>query len=177
MKYICECCGKEYEEWPALAFSSPLHYNTLSGEDKKTIGELNSDFCSIHHPDQTDRFIRGVLFQKVNYHCENLQYGLWVSFSEKSFQDYKDNFENKEHEASYFGWLCNDIPGYNFEESIPTSVHTQKDGDRPEIVPHKDFDHPFVRDYYNGISKEEAENRMKVMLEKTADKKSWWKFW
>jgi hypothetical protein len=23
--------------------------------------------------------------------------------------------------------------------------------DRPEIFPHEDFDHPFVRDYYNGI--------------------------
>ncbi|RKS23216.1 hypothetical protein CLV94_2121 [Flavobacterium endophyticum] len=177
MKYICDCCGKECEDWPALAFSSPLYYDILPKKDKKEIAELSSDFCSIHHADQTDRFVRGVLFQKVNNHCEDLHYGLWVSFSEKSYQDYKDNFDNKEHEGSYFGWLCNDIPDYDFEESIPTSVYTRKGGDRPEIVPHKDFDHPFVRDYYNGVSKEEAENRIKAMLEKTTNKKLWWKFW
>jgi hypothetical protein len=30
-------------------------------------------------------------------------------------------------------------------------------------VPHKDFDHQFVRDYYIGITKQEAERRIKEM--------------
>ena len=35
---------------------------------------------------------------------------------------------------------------------------------KPEIFPHEDFDHQFVRDYYDGISKKEAENRIDEML-------------
>jgi hypothetical protein len=31
-------------------------------------------------------------------------------------------------------------------------------------VPHDDFDHSFVRDYYNGITKIEAEKRIRTML-------------
>ena len=167
-KYICSVCGKEHEEFPALAFSSPTNYNVLSEEDKENIAELTDDFCVIKHRDQTDLFIRCILTQKVNNYCEDLQYGLWVSISEKSFQDYLDNYNNKEYETKYFGWLCNDLPDFVFEESIPTTVFTRTGGHRPEIVPHKDFDHPYVKDYFNGITKEEAERRITEMLETIA---------
>jgi hypothetical protein len=172
----CSSCGKKHTEWPALAYDAPFHYNELAGEEKDTIAELTTDFCVIKHPDQTDFFIRGTLIQKVIDHCEDLHYGLWVSLSEKSFKDYKENFKN-DHEAEYFGWLCNDIPQYVFNESIPTTVVTQPGGNRPEIFPHQDFDHPFVKDYYNGITKAEAERRIEAMIKAVRKTKPWWKVW
>ncbi|MGI0003612.1 MAG: DUF2199 domain-containing protein, partial [Nitrosopumilaceae archaeon] len=159
-------------------------YDHLSQNDKEEIAELESDFCIIRHPDQTDRFIRCSLTQEVIDHCEDLEYGHWVSLSEKSYNDYSDNYNNENHETTYFGWLCNDIPGYEFKESIPTTVFTRTGNQRPEIVLHKDFDHPFVKDYYNGISKQEAERRIKGMLHKVEKRdepniksKPWWKIW
>jgi len=128
------------------------------------MAELSSDFCIIRHPDQIDRYIRCTLTQKVIDHCEDLEYGLWVSLSEKSFQDYSDNFKNENHETRYFGWLSSELPDYDFNENIPTTVFTRTGNQRPEIVPHKDFEHPFVSDYYNGISKEEAERRILAMF-------------
>ena len=166
IKYICSCCGQEHNKWPALTYSSPDNYNTLSQEDKETIAELDSDFCIIKHLDQTDRFIRCTLTQKVNDHCEDLEYGLWVSLSEKSFEDYSKNYNNENHETTYFGWLCNDISDYEFNESVPMTVFTQKDNRRPLLVPHEDFNHQFVKDYYNGISKCLAEKRINNILYK-----------
>lgn len=180
LKYICECCGRELTEWPALTYSSPSNYNTLSEDDKKSIGDLNTDFCIIIHPEQTDRFIRCVLMQKVIDDCRYLEYGLWVSLSEKSFQDYSENFKNNHHETTYFGWLSNHLPDYDFAESIPTTVYTKTGNQRPEIVPHESFDHPFVRDYYAGITKTEAERRISSMIESTGKQqkaKPRWKFW
>jgi hypothetical protein len=185
IKYPCSCCGKVHEGWPALVYISPTNYDALSEEDKNNIGELDTDFCIVTHPDQTDRFIRCTLTQKVIDHCVDLEYGLWVSLSEKSFQDYSDNFDNESHETKYFGWLCNNLPDYDFSEgSIPTTVFTRTGNSRPEIVPHQDFDHPFVNDYYNGITKTEAERRITEMLkmiserdDKTIQKKPWWKLW
>lgn len=55
---------------------------------------------------------------KVNDHSEDLEYGLWVSVSQKSFQDYSGNFQNPNHEAKYFGWLSNDIPEYEIREAV-----------------------------------------------------------
>lgn len=184
IKYTCDCCGKEHYDWPALTFKSPDNYDGLSQSNKDSIAEIGSDFCIITHSDQTDRFIRCTLTQKVTDHCEDLEYGLWVSLSEKSYSDYADNYANENHETKYFGWLCNDIPEYEFNESIPTTVFTRTGNQRPEIVPHQDFDHPFVKDYYNGITKVEAEKRIKSMLDKTVsantpkeEKKPWWKIW
>lgn len=183
-KIKCSSCGKIHEEWPALTFSSPDNYNDLSENDKKNIGYLNDDFCVINHPDQTDRFIRCTLSQKVNDHCEDLDYGFWVSLSENSYSDYKENFRKEDEEKIYFGWLCNNIKGYHFSESIPMNVVTRKDGLRPELFPHESFDHPFVTDYYNGISKEEAERRISEMIQIIRDNsggkvenKKWWQLW
>lgn len=169
MKYKCNTCGKEHEEWPALAFNSPFHYNNLSEEEKKRIAKLGNDSCIVQHEDQTDLFIRATLSQKVNKHCEALDYGLWVSLSEKNYLDYQENFNNPNHDTQYFGWLCNSIPEYENTLSIPTTVKTRKNNQRPEIIPHDDFDHPFVKDYYEGITKEEAEKRIRNMQAKTPD--------
>ena len=184
IKYTCSCCGKIHEEWPSLAFDSPTGYNVLPESVKLEIGELTSDFCIIRHVEQTDRYIRATLTQKVIDHCQGLEYGLWVSLSEKNFQDYSDNYDNANHTTQYFAWLSNNIPEYDIIKDLPTTVFTKLGNQRPEIVPHKDFDHPFVRDYYNGITKVEAENRIRDMLKAIEERdtvkdstKAWWKFW
>src|SRR5450755_2323923 len=83
VKYACSSCGQEHEGWPALTYSSPTNYDTLSDEDKQNIGKLDRDFCVIIYPDQTDRFIRCTLTQKVIDHCTDLKYGLWALLSEE----------------------------------------------------------------------------------------------
>ncbi|MFQ6599603.1 DUF2199 domain-containing protein [Flavobacterium sp. C3NV] len=165
IKYICNCCGKEHESWPAITYNAPNSYSNLSSKEKEEIAVIDQDFCVIKYADDhIDRFIRVVFIQKVNDHCENLEYGFWVSLSETSFKDYLENFDNENHETQYFGWLSNYIPQYEFSNSIPTTVVTKSGNDRPEIFPHNDFDHPFVKDFYNGITKEEAEKRIREIL-------------
>jgi hypothetical protein len=154
VKYTCSCCVKEHEEWPALVYTSPTNYDLLSQEDKRNIGQINTDFCVITYPDQINRFIRCTLTQKVIDNCQDLEYGLWVSLSDKSFHDYSGNFNNENHEAKYFGWLSNDLSDYDFSEgSIPTTVFTRTRNNRPEIVPHEDFDQQGNRVRQNLINK------------------------
>lgn len=166
MTYTCLTCGQTHDSWPALAFHAPDGYVQLSAEEKESIAQFSDDFCVITYPEQIDRFIRVTMTQKVMDYCEDLQYGIWVSLSEKSFQDYFDNYHNDGHDAQYFGWLCSALPDYTFKEYIPMRVSTRPNGQRPEIVPHPDFEHPFVQDYYAGITKAEAERRIQTMLGK-----------
>lgn len=165
--FKCNKCGKEHDELPSLAYITPIHYSDLSEVEKSEIGELTSDTCVIKYPDQTDKFIRVVLTQKINSNCEDLNYGLWVSLSEKSFEHYSSNYNNAEHEAIYFGWISNNLEGYENTLNIPADIHTKPNGQRPEAVPHHDYDHPFVIDYYEGITKTEAENRINRVLTDT----------
>jgi len=74
--------------------------------------------------------------------------------SDKSFHDYSGNFNNENHEAKYFGWLSNDLSDYDFSEgSIPTTVFTRTRNNRPEIVPHEDFDQQGNRVRQNLVNK------------------------
>lgn len=161
--FVCSECGEVHKNWPALAFNSPANYHELTETEKREIAEIDSDICIIRHEDQTDRFIRVTLTQPVVDSDEDLDYGLWVSLSEKSFNDYLENFDNENHETGYFGWLCSRIPEYENTMSIPTDVIAQKGNQRPKIFPHGDHDHDFVRDFYEGITAHEAQKRVDRM--------------
>ncbi|WP_027380592.1 DUF2199 domain-containing protein [Chryseobacterium daeguense] len=164
-KYICQCCGEEKEDWPAIAYSAPYPYSHLSDEEVEN-SELTSDLCIIRYSDETCYFIRAVLVQEVNDSCQNLEYGIWVSLSEKSFNEYVENYNNKDFEEGYFGWLANYFPHYEFDECIPTNVIVDNSIGRPFVYPHDSFEHSFVKDFYSGISKEEAEARINSVLNK-----------
>lgn len=163
MKYICQCCSEEKEDWPAIAYPTPYPYFQLSEEELKN-SELTSDVCIIRYSDETCYFIRAVMVQEVNENCQDLEYGIWVSLSEKNFKEYVDNYENEEFESRYFGWLASYFSDYKFNESIPTDVFVNNKIGRPFVYPHESYEHPFVNDFYHGISKEEAERRIDIVL-------------
>lgn len=163
MKYICECCGEEKEEWPAITYKSPYPYINLSDEELEN-SEITSDICIIRYSDETCYFIRVVLVQEVHESCQDLEYGVWVSLSEKSFNEYVENYDNKDFESGCFGWLASYLPDYEFGQPIPTDVFINNNIGRPSVYPHESHEHPFVNDFYSGISKEEAEKRIEKVF-------------
>ena len=163
-EFTCGICGEIHDDYPALTFAYPNSYYWLTEEEKRIYNiQIDSDFCTIEYPERVDRFIRVLLKQKIQKSRLYLDYGLWVSLSEENYENYADNFNNTNHETLYFGWLSNALPDYQFEKSVPMDVKTKKGNQRPEIYPHLDFDHPFVHDFYHGITKEEAEKRIHKM--------------
>lgn len=162
--FVCSCCGETMSGWPSITYSAPLHYNILSDKDKEQKAELTSDTCIIRYEDRTDYFVRTVLLQKIIGTDEVLHYGIWVSLSESNFEDYIVKYDEPDREGGYFGWICNNLFGYDSTISIPSDVYLQKNGNRPMVIPHESHDHPFVRDYYNGITIEEAHRRIKATL-------------
>lgn len=173
MKFTCSCCGIEQKEYPALGYSVPVYYSSLSDEEKEK-AELTTDTCVVEDGEYTYRFIRVVLTQKVNDSCQDLDYGVWVSLSEASFKDYTENADVEEYEGFYFGWLNAYFPPYELEEldGIKTDVVYKGGGKRPTITLQSDQENHsrFVEDYNNGISKEEAERRINEVLNLIADR-------
>jgi hypothetical protein len=162
-EFKCSICGKIHDELPALGFMSPLYYEILDKKDKEEIAELSSDFCVINHENQTDRFIRTTLTVPINDVCQDLDYGIWVSLSEKSFNEYQTEFKNNVEGKTYFGMISNEIPDY--EEStlgLHVNVNVQGGGIRPQITLHR-IDHKLISDLENGISIQEAEKRIERM--------------
>ena len=70
-------------------------------EVEKKNSELNSNFYTINYSDQTDRFIRRILIQKLEDSCQSLHYGIWISIKEEDYKEYFENFEIK-----YYVFFC-----------------------------------------------------------------------
>ncbi len=161
MPYTCKQCGQTHDELPAIGFDAPHYYYTLTDEDrKKHVRKLTSDLCILAYEHQTDYFIRTVLKQKITGHDAQLDYGVWVSVSETSFNDYTGHPNAAGHK--YMGYLSTWLPDYDTTTTgIVMRIITAGNGHRPEITPQQGQEHPFVHDYYNGITMKEAEARVK----------------
>lgn len=165
MKNYCRKCGLVHDEWPSLEFCHPFYYSRLSRSEQEGQAELIHDFCTIRNPSQTDHYIRAMITQKVNDHCDTLQYAVWILLNEDCFEDYSKNYFSNDHEAVYFGFLSNQIPGYNNTLSVRVTIYAHKGMERPEAVPHKDQTrNKFVSDFYNGISADDVQRKIKYIL-------------
>ena len=110
--YKCSCCGEVHEGSPSIAYSMPDHYAGLSEEQRESMAELSSDFCTITHDEGTDYFIRAVMEIPIHGVDEPFLWGIWVSLSEKSFERYCETYDSPVAGDGFFGWVCNEIPGY-----------------------------------------------------------------
>ena len=138
-----------------MAYRMPDQYANLSEEQRATMGRLSDDLCTITHEDGVvDHFIRTVLEVPIHGVEEPFLWGIWVSLSEKSFRRYVDTYDDPVEGDGFFGWVCNEIPGYPFDQSRPADVHVQLGGVRPKVVLHRSDDErdPLVIDQVNGIS-------------------------
>ena len=163
-QYRCSTCGQIHKEIPALGFMTPDNYDTLSEKDKTDLAEISEDFCVISYPDQTDRFIRTVLSISIHGTCETLDYGIWVSVSKESFEDYQENFKSETSEPIYFGRICNKIRDYSeTTKGLHVNVQVRKGGIRPEILLHQ-TEHQLIKDWETGITIEEAEKRIEKAI-------------
>lgn len=159
----CASCGEVHDELPALGYIAPFYYDILNETEKTEMAEASSDFCVIKHKDLTDRFIRTTMTIQVNDACENLDYGIWVSLSEKNFNEYNDEFKSNVEGKTYFGMICNEIIYYKESTlGIHVNVTTRSDGMRPVIIPHQ-TQNKLITDWEKGITIEEAEKRIESM--------------
>ncbi len=162
-QFKCARCGAFHDELPAIGFSAPFHYEVLNEADKASMATLSSDFCIIEHEVQTDRFIRATLTLQVNDACEDLDYGIWVSLSEKSYEEYAAEFKNNTEGKTYFGMICNDIPEYETSTvGLHVNVVTRSGGMRPELVPHES-EHQLILDWAQGITIADAVKRVNAL--------------
>jgi hypothetical protein len=152
--FKCSCCEEIHEGSPSVGYRMPDQYACLSEEKKASIGKLSSDVCTITHEEGMDYFIRAVLEIPIHGIEEPFLWGIWVSLSEKSFNRYVETYDDPVEGEGFFGWVCNAIPVYPFDESRPSDVVVQLGGQRPKVTLHRgdpELD-PLVTDQVNGIS-------------------------
>jgi hypothetical protein len=135
---------------PAYGALAPLDYDAIPAEDRGQRCELTSDTCIV---DREFFFVRGCLDIPVQGTAEPFSWGVWVSLSKTSFDQYLQYFDEpkRSHIGPFFGWLSAALPLYPSTQNLKTHVHLRDNNLRPyiELEP---TDHPLAVEQRTGIS-------------------------
>lgn len=174
--FDCAYCGEHHHgtdgsaasPWPALGFHRPDPYLELDTHARRFHARTTDDLCLIERGEGIDCFLRAILSLPITGEQITLEYGPWAAVSEAGYLDYAEHYEDPAHRELYAGQLATAIPGYEQPFAVPVQVIT-RGLERPLLVPDSTFGHALVRDFYDGISRREAELRIRSMLLPTTE--------
>jgi len=150
MQYVCSRCGERHEGLPGLSTEAPLYYYSVPQLERASRCRLDGDTCVV---DEEFFFVRGCLEVPIRGERDPFIWGVWVSLSRKSFDEFLELYHeaHRSHTGPFFGWLSASLKGYPQTENLKTMVHLRDHGQRPfiELEP---TDHPLAIEQRSGIS-------------------------
>ncbi|HWU73389.1 MAG TPA: DUF2199 domain-containing protein [Sphingomonas sp.] len=151
-RFKCSRCDKWHEGMPSFAVDAPPYYYDVPETERAERCELTTDTCIV---DDEYFFVRGCVDIPVHGESEPFSWGLWVSLSRPSFEEFVSLFgvPVRDQHGPYFGWLSACLAVYPDIENLKTHVHIRNHGVRPyiELEP---TDHPLAIEQREGISVE-----------------------
>jgi len=157
VEYLCSCCGDVHRGLPAWHFDAPVQVAAIPVAERTERVELTTDACVIGGIDQPQFYAKGLLEIPVIGESEPFVWGIWLSLSEDSMLRYGELFEDHQRDAgeSFFGWVCNSIPGYPETQLLKARLHVRTYPQRPwiELEP---TEHRLALDQRRGITREHA---------------------
>ena len=154
LEYRCRTCNEIHTGVPAWHFDAPVQALAIPQEERVTRVALTADDCVI---DGREFYLKGLLELPVHGITQPFVWGVWLSVSEESHGRFVALFQDENRRAgeSFFGWLCNSLPGYPETQLLKTRLHVREYPMRPwvELEP---TDHPLAVDQREGLSQQRA---------------------
>lgn len=159
-RFQCAQCDEWHEGEPSVGFQFPDYLLDIPEPERAARATWDEDLCVVDHQ---YFFVRACLEVPIIGADEPFLWGLWVSLSERSFDDYLENQKAGNASGPYFSWLANRLPGYPPLDGLKSRMHPQLDGQRP-FVELDTTDHPLSIDFHNGMSAERAQALFEKVL-------------
>lgn len=161
-RFVCRSCHEIHEGMPTFGWDWPLQYLAVPEGERHERCKLTSDTCVI---DGDAFFVRGCVELPVHGQKEPFAWGVWVSLSQRNFQQFVELYNVKERASHgpFFGWLSSHIWIYPDTMNLKTMVHLRDDGIRPwiELEP---ADHPLAIEQRAGIDVERVAEIYSLMV-------------
>jgi hypothetical protein len=154
LEYRCRTCDEIHHGLPAWHFGAPVQALAIPQEERAARVDLTADDCVI---DGREFYLKGLLELSVHGLAQPFVWGVWLSVSEESYERFAELFEDQQRQAgeSFFGWLCNSVPGYPETQLLKTYLHVREYPMRP-LVELEPTDHPLAVDQREGLTQERA---------------------
>jgi hypothetical protein len=152
IRFKCTSCDEWHEGTPSYSADAPLYYHSIPLDARAKRCALGTDTCVV---DQKSFFVRGCLEIPVHGESEPFIWGVWVSLSKNSFDQFIGCFgaPKRSHIRPFFGWLSAELPLYPSTENLKTRLHLRDNGVRPYIEL-ESTDHPLALEQRRGVSAE-----------------------
>lgn len=169
--YDCAGCGVRHEgadgsearPWPLIEFTGPEALLRMTPWERLLHSRSTAELCLIDNGTTVDCYLSGFLAIPVRGEEATLVYAPWVAVSENDYLDLVEHWEDPRHRGRYRGMLASRLPGIEDPLSIPVRI-TAPGMLPPEVVPDPDSGSVLVREGREGISRHEAELRVRSML-------------
>ncbi|WP_299303741.1 DUF2199 domain-containing protein [uncultured Brachybacterium sp.] len=169
--YDCAGCGHRHEgadgtvanPWPLIEFTRPEVYLRMDSWEQLTRTRSTDELCLIDNGRSVDCYLTGYLSLPVLEEAAMLVYMPWVQVREKDYLDLVEHWEQPHYRGDYLGTLASELPGCEDSLSVPVRVIAPARR-APLVVPELTSGHALVREEQEGISRQEAELRLRSML-------------
>lgn len=169
--YDCAGCGRRHEgadgteanPWPVIEYARPEVMLRMSPWERLTRTRSTDELCLIDNGRSVDCYLTGYLALPVEGEEAMLVHQPWVQVSEDDYLDLVDHWEHPRFRGDYHGTLASELPGHG--DSLSVSVRVRAPGRLPPlIVPDADSGHALAREAREGVSRREAELRLRSTL-------------
>ena len=164
--FNCSICGEWHDEVPLDAsFAEPAGADPAIGSERLPDAEAHGDEFRVRRNGggTVDRFARGLIELPLSDGSgRRFAYGCWVSLGEASYAAAREARAHEITAEPFFGWLCNDLPGWPSTLLLKTHLHLRA-GTTP-LIELEPTDHPLAVAQRDGISFERVTELVAPML-------------
>lgn len=135
---------------PSLVSEAPVSWFAVPAAEREARFRLGTEDCVV---DGRHWFVRGCIEIPVHGAAEPFSWGVWVSLSRISYEQWRACFadERRSHTGPFFGWLNSSLAPYPSTVNLKTRVHL-RDGLLRPFVELEPTDHPLAVEQRSGIS-------------------------
>ncbi|NMA77459.1 MAG: DUF2199 domain-containing protein [Actinomycetales bacterium] len=171
LDYDCAGCGRrhgggdgtEADPWPLIDFPQPEALLRMNPWEQLMRSRSTEELCLIDNGTSVDCYLRGFLSLPVRGEEALLVFAPWVKVSGEDYLDLVEQWEHPRFRGEYQGTLASLLPGH--EDSLSVPVHVVAPGRLPPVIaPVASSGHLLVEEERCGISRQEAELRLRSML-------------
>lgn len=155
-------CGEVHKGMPSLAAERPAAFYDVADEERDWRCAIGTDNCVI---DGKFYFVRGCLDVPVHGRPEPFTWGVWVSLSQASYEQFEAHFHDtrRSHMGPFFGWLSTQIRIYPATENLKTRARLRDNGLRP-LIELEPTEHLLAVEQREGISPERLAEIYEMLL-------------
>lgn len=169
--FYCEGCGRRHEgtdgsehnPWPLIEYLRPEAYLRMSPWERLFRTRSTDWLCLIDNGRSVDCYLTGYLSLPVQGEEALLVLQPWVHVSQSDYLDLVEHWEDPGFRGDYRGTLASEIPGH--ADSLTVPVRVAAPGRLPPlIVPEPGSCHALAEEVQDGVSRREAELRIRSTL-------------